>query len=199
MKTIRIGITGGIGSGKSVVSRLLGVMGVPVYISDDEAKRITLTDADVRCRLTALVGSDLYSGSSMRKELLANYLFASPQNAARVNAIIHPAVKADFLRWVAAHASCPIVGIESAILIEAGFTDVVDRVVMVCAPYDVRVERAMQRDGAQRSAVERRVRAQMDDEAKLSHAHYVINNGPDSELMPQAKHLIESLKAENLK
>jgi dephospho-CoA kinase len=100
---------------------------------------------------------------------------------------------------VAAHASCPIVGIESAILIEAGFTDVVDRVVMVCAPYDVRVERAMQRDGAQRSAVERRVRAQMDDEAKLSHAHYVINNGPDSELMPQAKHLIESLKAENLK
>jgi dephospho-CoA kinase len=174
-------------------------MGVPVYISDDEAKRITLTDADVRCRLTALVGSDLYSGSSMRKELLANYLFASPQNAARVNAIIHPAVKADFLRWVAAHASCPIVGIESAILIEAGFTDVVDRVVMVCAPYDVRVERAMQRDGAQRSAVERRVRAQMDDEAKLSHAHYVINNGPDSELMPQAKHLIESLKAENLK
>ncbi len=192
---IRIGITGGIGSGKSVVARTLAVMGVPVYVSDDEAKRLTASDACIRDGLVRLVGDDLYSGGVMRKELLAAYLFSSPENAARVNSIIHPVVKGDFLRWAERNANSDIVGIESAILIESGFTDVVDRVVMVYAPLDVRVERAMSRDNAPREKVMSRVKAQMDDELKLCKADYVIVNDGIAPLIPQLLKLIDELSA----
>lgn len=191
--SIRIGITGGIGSGKSVVARVLTAMGVPVYISDDEAKRLTLSDSDLRSGLTALVGDTLYEGGVMHKEQLAAYLFASRENAARVNAVVHPAVKSDFRRWAEQRSHLPVVAIESAILIEAGFTDVVDRIVMVDAPLEVRIERAMQRDGATRAQIESRVRSQMDDEAKRSRSDYVIVNDGSTPLIPQLLSLLREI------
>lgn len=175
------------------MARVLNVMGVPVYISDDEAKRLTLSDPDLRRGLTALVGDKLYEGSTMHKEQLAAYLFASRENAARVNAVVHPAVKSDFRRWAEQRSHLPVVAIESAILIEAGFTDVVDRVVMVDAPLEVRIERAMQRDGATRAQIESRVRSQMDDESKRSQSDYVIVNDGRTPLIPQLLSLLQSL------
>jgi dephospho-CoA kinase len=192
--SIRIGLTGGIGSGKSVVSRLLAVMGVPVYNCDDEAKRLTATDIKIRNELSALVGDGLYVDGVMQKERLATYLFASADNALRVNAVIHPAVKHDFLQWVERRVDSTIVGIESAILYEAGFTDVVDRVVMVYAPMETRVERAMKRDGASRERIEERIRMQMDDEEKCRQADFVIVNDGRQALIPQLLTLVEELK-----
>ncbi len=98
--SIKIGITGGIGSGKSVVSRLFGIMGIPVYISDIEAKRITQTDPVICQELCALVGQDVFQNGVLNRSLLASYMFGHPNRVQKVNEIIHPQVKEDFRRWV---------------------------------------------------------------------------------------------------
>ena len=171
---IKIGITGGIGSGKSVVSRLLGIMGIPVYISDIEAKRITQTDS-----------------------LLASYMFGHQDHVRKVNEIIHPQVKEDFRQWAARLKSELLVGMESAILVEAGFKDEVDFLVMVYAPLEVRVERAVKRDCSSRELVMKRIEAQMSDEVKRSHADFVIVNDDETPLIPQVLELISLLSKNN--
>ena len=171
---IKIGITGGIGSGKSVVSRLLEIMGIPVYISDIEAKRITHTNDVIRRELCALVGQDVFLNGELNRPLLASYIFGSPEHAKKVNAVIHPQVKEDFRRWVKGKGDIAMVGMESAILLEAGFKQEVDFVVMVYAPLEVRVERAIRRDYSSRELIMKRIEAQMSDEVKRSHADFVI-------------------------
>ena len=104
--TVKIGITGGIGSGKSVVSRLLEVMGIPVYISDGETKQLMMTDSCIRSELTALLGEEVYAGGVLNKSLLASYLFGSPEHAGQINGIVHPRVKEDFRQWVCQRAAC---------------------------------------------------------------------------------------------
>ena len=196
MKPIRIGITGGIGSGKSIVCHLLEVMGVPVYVADTETKHLMLADASIRTGLTELLGPEVYADGVLNKPLLAAYLFAGPEQARRVNGIVHPAVRADLRRWVeAAHA--PFVAFESAILVEAGFLDEVDVVVMVDAPLELRIARAMLRDNAPREAVESRVRSQLDDEDKRKYAHFTVVNDDKTPLIPQVFGLISSL-SENI-
>lgn len=191
--TIKIGITGGIGSGKSVVSRLLGVMGIPVYDSDSETKRLMAFDGVIRKELQALVGEEVYAGGVLNKPLLASYLFANSENARRVNGIIHPRVKEDFRQWVQRHSACSIVGIESAILVEAGFANEVDSIVMVYAPEEVRIARAVRRDASSRELIEKRIRSQMNDEEKRRYADFVIANDDATPLIPQVLELIASL------
>lgn len=190
---IRIGITGGIGSGKSVVSRLLEVMGIPVYISDVESKRLTSADPVIRQGLCELVGEEVFCGGELNKPFLASYLFASSEHAQRVNSIIHPCVKEDFRRWVAERVDFDMVGMESAILIESGFTAEVDVIVMVSAPFEVRVQRVMQRDETSRELVMKRIQRQMCDEEKKNKAGFVIVNDGESPLIPQVLELISFL------
>ena len=190
---IRIGVTGGIGSGKSVVSRLLEVMGIPVYISDIETRRLMVSDEGIRRGLISLLGDEVYVGGSLNKPLLASYLFDGGEQAARVNAIVHPRVKDDFRRWCRERSARPLVGMESAILLEAGFRQEVDVVVMVYAPLEIRIRRAVSRDASSREQIERRIRCQMDDEEKCRQADYVIVNDDISPLMPQVLALISSL------
>ncbi|MGN0049441.1 MAG: dephospho-CoA kinase [Bacteroides sp.] len=196
MKPIRIGITGGIGSGKSMVCRLLEVMGVPVYVADTETKRLMLADASIRTGLTELLGPEVYADGVLNKSLLASYLFSGPEQTRRVNGIVHPAVRADLHRWVeSAHA--PFVAFESAILVEAGFLNEVDVVVMVDAPLELRIARAMLRDNAPREAVESRVRSQLADEDKRKYARFTVINDDKTPLIPQVFGLISSL-SENI-
>ena len=194
---IKVGITGGIGSGKSVVARLMALAGVPVYISDVESKRLMLSDSSIRSGLIGLLGPDVYVGGALNKPLLASYVFGSPAQAARVNAIVHPCVKRDFRRWADRHASSPLVGIESAILIEAGFASEVDAVLMVYAPLEVRVARVMARDSATRAQVVQRIRSQMDDEAKCRQARVVVRNDGLTPLLPQVLEAIALLSENN--
>lgn len=197
MSPIILGITGGIGSGKSVVCRLLQLMGVPVYSSDDETKRLMVRDEVIRAGLISLLGPEAYQGEALNKPLIAKYLFASADHAATINALIHPRVKQDFRRWVADHAGHPVVAIESAILVEAGFTDVVDSVVLVTAPLETRIRRAMQRDAASQQQIEQRVERQMADEERSRTAHHVIQNDDFVPLIPQVLALIASLLGNN--
>ncbi|MBQ8502640.1 MAG: dephospho-CoA kinase [Bacteroides sp.] len=195
---IKIGITGGIGSGKSVVARLLTVMGIPVYISDTETKQLMQTDAVIRRSLINLLGKEAYKDGQLNKPLLASYLFGSPRQAARMNAIIHPRVKEDFRNWVGMRGEKWAVGIESAILIEAGFASEVDVVMMVYAPREVRIERAMSRDCASRLQIERRIDSQMDDEEKRRKADVVIVNDGETPLIPQLLSFISLLTKNNV-
>ncbi|MCD8183808.1 MAG: dephospho-CoA kinase [Bacteroides sp.] len=195
--TTKIGITGGIGSGKSVVSRLLEAMGIPVYISDVETKKLTATDVRIRQELVALLGEEVYAGGELNKPMLASYLFSNPEHARRVNGIIHPQVKEDFRRWAQIRSEHPVVGIESAILIEAGFAGEVDTVVVVYAPEEVRIQRAMSRDAASRELIEKRIHSQMSDEIKREQADYVIINDDKTPLIPQVLNLITSLSQNN--
>ena len=192
---ISIAITGGIGSGKSYVSDLLQKRGIPIYNTDDEAKRLMLSDEAIRQDLIALLGADVYMDGVLNKALLASYLFADADNAARVNAIVHPRVKADFYRWLSEHQDCEMAGLESAILFEAGFEDTVDVIVMVYAPEALRIERAMKRDHATERQIRARMSAQMDDEEKCRMSHFVIRNDGVTPLESQLSLLIEQIKA----
>ena len=191
---IKIGITGGIGSGKSIVSHLLQVMGIPVYISDAEAKRLICSDPFIRKGLQALLGKDIYSGNTLNKQLLASYLFASPEHAQIINGIIHPRVKENFRQWVHHQINTWVVGIESAILVEAGFTDEVDVVVMIYAPEELRISRAIRRDTSSRELIEKRIQSQMNDEKKREYAVFVIINDDKTPLIPQILNLMKSLR-----
>lgn len=193
---LKIGITGGIGSGKSVVSKLLSMLNIPVYISDIEAKKLTISDSIIRRNLVKLLGEEVYEpNGALNKELLATYLFASPQQTDQVNAIIHPQVKKDFQFWASQQSvlSQPIIGLESAILFEAGFDGEVDICVMVYAPLELRLKRAMERDGVSRNLIMDRINAQMSDELKKDRSDYVIYNDNERALIPQVLELISFL------
>lgn len=191
---IKFAVTGGIGSGKSYVSSLLEERGIPIYNADLESKRLTVQDEGIRKELVALLGEDIYQGATLNKPLLASYLFANSDNAVKVNSIIHPRVKDDFRRWVESQKDVPLVGLESAILYESGFDDVVDQVVMVYAPEAVRLQRAMKRDNATEEQVRARMSAQMDDEEKRSKADFVLMNDGIMPLDVQLDDLVRFLK-----
>lgn len=191
--SIKIGITGGIGSGKSVVSRLLEIMGVPVYISDVETKLLMVSDPFIRQELVALIGKEVYVDGVLNKPLLASYLFGDREHAKQINGIVHPRVKDDFRRWTQCRSGNSVVGIESAILIEAGFSGEVDVIVMVYAPEEVRIMRAIQRDGSSRELIEKRIRSQMSDAEKRGKADFVIVNDGEMPLIPQVLALLVSL------
>ena len=194
-KSIKIGITGGIGSGKSYVARLLSQQfGIPVYDSDSQARRLMVESAEVCAALTQLLGPGTYSpAGSLQKTVVARYLFASVENAARINAIVHPAVKTDFLRWAAMQDG--VAAIESAILLEAGFLDVVDYLMVVTAPEDLRIQRTMQRDGVGEEQVRQRMAQQASEQERLQAADYIIyNDGRD--LLPQLQDFVANLLSE---
>ncbi len=190
---IKIGLTGGIGSGKSVVSHLLKTMGIPVYIADDESKRITSTDTLIKQQLINLLGEEVYINGVLNKNLLAAYIFSDAEHAKIVNEIIHPRVKEDFVKWVAKNSKYPVVAIESAILIEAGFTDEVDIVAMVYAPMDLRLQRLALRDSSSsKEQILKRIQSQMDDEKKKVLADFVIVNDEQIPMIPQVIELVKS-------
>ena len=191
---ISIAITGGIGSGKSYVSALLQKQGIPIYNADDEAKRLMLGDEGIREGLMDLLGDEVYTDGNLNKPLLASYLFADAGNAACINSIVHPRVKADFRSWLKAHQESEIAALECAILYESGFEDTVDFVVMVYAPEELRVERAMRRDNATEQQIRARIAAQMNDEEKCRRADYVVFNDGSIPLERQLADLIAQLK-----
>lgn len=194
---ISIAITGGIGSGKSYISNILQEYGIPIYNTDDEAKRLMVSDEGIRHDLVTLLGEEVYVGGTLNKALLASYLFADAEHAVRINGIVHPRVKMDFSRWLEQHADEEIVGMECAILFEAGFDDAVDAVVMVYAPESLRIERAMKRDNATEAQIRARIAAQMNDDEKCKRADYIIYTDGSISLDSQLSTLIAQLKLEN--
>lgn len=191
-----IGVTGGIGSGKSVVSRLLRLMGVPVYDCDREAKRLMCESVVIREALVGAVGAEVYDASGqLDRAYLASYMFGNPERVSLVNGIVHPVVRADFKEW-AQQSGKAVVAVESAILFEAKMDADVDAVCLVHAPEATRVQRAILRDGASEKAVRNRMQSQLSEQAYMERADVIIYNDDAHSLIGQVSSLLDSLAAE---
>lgn len=193
---IRLGITGGIGSGKSYVAALLVQRGMPLYDTDSRAKQLAVSHPLIRKGLADLLGKEVYApDGSLNKPLLASYLFFGEANARKVNSIIHPCVFNDFLHWAESleRKGCLLAGMESAILFESGFDRAVDKVLAVWAPETLRIRRAMERDNAAEVQVRARMAAQDSDEEKRRKADFVVVNDGDAPLAPQIDRILLSL------
>ena len=157
----KVGVTGGIGSGKSTVCRLFAERGIAVYDSDSQAKRLMEESDTLRAALVGAFGTECYAEGRLNRRYLAGRVFGDAEALARLNALVHPAVREDFRMW-AERQSGPYVILESAILFEAGFENEVDTTLAVLAPAEERVKRCMERDGASREEVLRRMARQAD-------------------------------------
>lgn len=171
----KVGLTGGIGSGKSTVCAMLRERGVAVYNSDERAKELMNSDTAIKQRIIARFGAESFADGVLNRAYLAQRVFASEEELAALNAIVHPRVMEDFAAW-AESAEGEYVVLESAILFESGFDSQVDMVVAIMAPDELRIERAMQRDGVTREQVEERMRRQLSDEERCSRSKYAIVN-----------------------
>ena len=172
---IKVAICGGIGSGKSTVCQMFAERGIALYDSDSRAKALMNESEELRKALIAEFGEECYVDGVLNRAYLASKAFGSEEQLAKLNSIVHPAVKADFLRWAEAQEGeyCLL---ESAILFESGFDKLVDKTVAVLAPQTLRVMRAMERDGATKEAVEARVKAQMSDDELVARCDFAIVN-----------------------
>lgn len=181
---IRVGLTGGIGSGKSTVSRVFASLGVPVYYTDPEARALMERDPQIIHDLTALLGGGAYRNGQLDKEFIASRIFTDRDLIREVNAIVHPRVAKDFERWAAGYADVPYVVMECAILFESGFDELVDFTVAVSADLDERVARASSRDGIDPAHVLDRIANQMTDPERETHADFTILNSDHDLVVP---------------
>lgn len=171
----KVGITGGIGSGKSTVCRLFEQNGIAVYDSDARAKALMAEDATLREQLVAAFGAECYNEQGLNRVYLAGRVFGNEAELRRLNGIVHPAVKDDFRRWADAQRGAYVV-LESAILFESGFDAEVDTTLAVMAPMEERLRRTAERDGTDMEAIKRRMEHQLsDDELHARAARTIVN------------------------
>lgn len=171
----KIGVTGGIGSGKSTVCELLRDRGVAVYDSDSRAKQLMAESDALREQLIAAFGAECYNADGLDRAFLASKVFGNEEALQQLNSIVHPAVRADFQTWAEQQQS-PYVVLESAILFEAGFESEVDATLAVMAPMPMRLERTMARDGVDKQSVMRRMEHQLSDDELHRRASRTIVN-----------------------
>ena len=183
---IKIGITGGIGSGKSVVSDLLELEGIPIYRADDESKRLTDTSPVVRNKLIALIDDRIYINDTLDRQRLAGLIFDDEGLLKKVNDIIHPVVLHDFQQWVTKQTS-NFCALESAILFESNFEKEVDTILMVYASVELRLKRVRLRDGVSEAEVLKRMNNQLPNELKRERADFVIINDEIRPIIPQVE------------
>lgn len=190
---IKLGITGGIGSGKTIVSDLLSLHGIPVYIADTESKILTDSSPVIRRKLIDVFGEKIYNNGLLDRKLLASYIFSDKEKLQIVNHIIHPVVYKHFDEWCAIHSHKKIVALESAILFESGFDKVVNKSIMVYTPLEMRVKRVMERDNISEEKVLSRINSQMQDEEKVKLSDFVIVNDNKESLILQVREMLQQL------
>ncbi len=181
---IRVGLTGGIGSGKSTVASVLRVLEVPVFDADAAGKDLLDNDIALCDTVKARFGDTLYRDGRLDRKALANIVFADPKALADLNALVHPAVRRAFQTWVT-EQTFPYVVMEAAILAESGGYAAFDRNIVVSAPEDLRVQRVMRRDGLGEEAVRARLRNQAGEEERMRIADHVVHNDDRQLVIPQ--------------
>lgn len=192
---IKLGITGGIGSGKSVVCDVLRLHGIPVYDADREAKNLNDTCPVIRQRLIDAFGEELYRNNKLDRKKLAHLIFNHSENLQRVNSIIHPQLAQHFLEWANRLAHHPVVAIDAAVLFEAGFQKFVDKTITVLSPVEMRIHRVTQRDNLTQEQVLSRINSQLSDEEKVKLSDFVILNDNTRSLLKQISEILHLVAA----
>ena len=189
-----IGLTGGIGSGKSVVAKVFATLGIPVFNADDEAKRIMQTSPEIKTKLIEQFGLEIYNEHGLDKEKLASIVFNDPFQLQLLNAIVHPVTIQAAKEW-AAKQTTPYVIKEAALIFESGTADGLFKVIGVTAPLSLRTHRVMQRDGITKDQVDARMRNQISDTIKMRLCDYVIENNNQQMVIPQVLEIDKAIRA----
>lgn len=185
----KIGITGGIGSGKTIVCEIFKTLGVKIYNADQRAKYLLDHDTELKKRIIEVFGTEIYIHGIANRKLLAKRVFSNSEALNTLNSIIHPAVSVDFDNWLRQNHNEPYILKEAAILFESGASKQLDFVVMVYAPKELRLKRVISRDNADPEAVLSRMKNQMAEEEKLKRSNYIIYNDESQSLIQQVLHL----------
>jgi len=170
-----IGLTGGIGSGKTTIANHFLAAGIPVYIADDEARKIMQSE-EIIAKIKEVFGTSIFEKEILNREKLAAIVFSNPYKLEKLNSIIHPAIKEHFKNWVLDHKDSPFVIYEAAILFESGSYKNCDLIITVTAPIESRIQRVIQRDKTTRENVLRRINSQWSEEQRIANSDYVIEN-----------------------
>ena len=181
----QVGITGGIGSGKTLVCRVFETLGIPVYYADREAKRLMNSHTVLKESIQNLLGREAYRNGELDRRYVGSRVFCDRELLEKLNGLVHPVVRENYRSWVKERSGAAYVVEEAAILIESGASRFLDMTVLVYAPMDLRIRRVMQRDGVNRDEVERRMMHQMNEEEKRILADEVIVNDDRKMLLPQ--------------
>ena len=191
---LRIGITGGIGAGKSIACKIFSCLGIPVYYADDRAKQLMLEDEALKEAISANFGKESYtSNGQLNRSYLADQVFDNEEKLEKLNALVHPAVGKDYEAWAARQKS-PYILKEAALLFEAGSYQQLDAVIIVSAPKDVRIERTLMRDSHRsRQQVEDIMSKQWSERKKIKLANYQLINDGKQLLLPQVLDLHQQL------
>ena len=189
-----IGLTGGIGSGKSVVAKIFATIGIPVFNADEAAKRIMQTSPAIKTKLIELFGTDIYNAHGFDKEKLAAIVFNDPYQLQLLNAIVHPVTIQAAKDWAAKQNSLYVIK-EAALIFESGAADGLFKVIGVTAPLSLRTYRVMQRDGITKDQVDARMRNQISDTIKMRLCDYVIDNNNQQMVIPQVLEIDKAIRA----
>jgi len=181
---MRLGITGGIGSGKTIICRIFSILGVPVFSADDVAKAIMASDKSIIEQVNRAVGKNVYSDGVLQRKELAKMIFNDENLLGRINRIVHPAVFNRFIEWEK-QQDYPYVIMEAAILFESGANKLVDKVITIVAPENERIKRVMEKNNVKEEEVTERIRNQYDDDFRVNHSDYVIDNSGNSLIIPE--------------
>lgn len=183
---LKVGITGGIGSGKTTVCRIFASLGIPVYNADQRAKWLMTNDPDLVTAIKKLFGPQAYyENGQLNRQYLSDIIFAEPEKRRQLNALVHPAVWKDGDHWNETHRDAPYTLKEAALFFESGGDKLVDKIIVVTAPEELRIKRVVRRDGTERASVQARMAAQMPQAEKVKRADFVIINDGARFLIPQ--------------
>ncbi len=191
---LKVGITGGIGSGKSTITSLFHDLGVPIYNSDERAKWLLSNDVDLMDQIKILFGQESYSNNKLNRAHIANIVFQDNDMLKQLNSIVHPLVKIDFENWLLLQKKEPLVIKEAAILIESGAYKELDVLIVVLADKKTRIKRVINRDNVSKEDVEKRMETQISDSERLKFANFSVDNNTDqSNLKIQVGELYKQL------
>ena len=189
---LKIGLTGGIGSGKSTVAKVFEVLGIPVYYADNAAKQLMNKDENLKEKITKQFANQVYTDGKLNRKYLSEIVFNNPEKLALLNSLVHPAILKDAERWMQQQTT-PYAIKEAALIFESGAQQHLDYVIGVTAPAPLRIHRTMQRDAITREEVVARMDKQMDDTIKMKLCHFIIKNDEQEMLLPQVIALHEKL------
>lgn len=189
---LSIGLTGGIGSGKSTVAKLFQNQGIPVYNADLAARRIVDGDPEVQHSIKSTFGEGFFDQGVLNRKKLADLVFSSPDALEKLNNIVHPSVRADYTDWLT-RQNTPYVLREAAILLESGADKDCDKIILVLADKETRIKRIMLRDDVSREDVLKRMENQWSDERKIPHVDFIIRNDGNDDLMEQVAEIHRKL------